>query len=377
MDRSLLEKVICPTFIDGARCGGRLSLREDEVAPSFRAGDPGELLEGALGCGSCGMRYPVMLGVPILLDGVRNFLRYGIKLLSGFIEQHGGTSAAMRKFINNEILKALKRKDEPVAPISTEYKGMTADGMQKYIAVYLDSHFGDPAKSAGNDVTRRLNEVLHKKKNPVHVLVDMAQRHLHVKKPRCLDLGCSVGGLTSRMAPLCGEIYGVDLSFEKIFYARGIVKHAPKKISAFPLYREGSYYDEMPLNVEKLVRGEFLVASGENLPFEDAFFDMISHANLVDIINDPLKLISEQERLLREGGLCLLSTPFLYNSATVVNFFAVHGRQPVEALKALLAPAFDFLEEADDLPWLMRHASRKYELLFDYCLAARKRLRNT
>jgi len=374
MELSLLNQVICPTFVDGARCGGRLLLKDDEVPPVFHPEDAQDLLEGAIGCSACGMQYPVILGVPILLDGVRNFLRYGIKLLSGFIETHGGTGIRMKKFINNEILKAMKRKDEPVAPISTEYKGMTADGMAKYIAVYLDSHFGGLEKSPGNPITMKLNRILQSAKNPFELLVEMAERHLKTRDPLCLDLGCSVGGLTARLAPFCKEIYGVDLSFEKIFFARGIMKHSPKKISTYPLYQEGSYFDDVPIETDKLTRGEFLVASAENLPFADSFFDMLSSANLVDIVNEPIRLIGEKERLLREEGLCLISTPFLYNSATVVNHFAVNGRQPNQTLKELLTPTFEFLEESDGIPWLMRHSMRKYELLYDYCLAARRKV---
>jgi len=374
MERSLLNKIICPTIVNGSRCGGRLFLHEDEVGPLFHGENQEEIIEGALCCSKCGMFYPVLLGVPVLLDGIRSFLRYGIKLIAGFIETHGKMRSSMRKFINNEILRAMKHKDEPVAPISTEYKGMTADGMAKYIAVYLDTHFGDREKSAGNHITRQINGILRSEKDPPGAMVEMAGNHLETQDPVGLDLGCSVGGLTYRLAPLCREIIGVDLSFEKIFYARGILKHLPERISTYPRYHEGSYFEEIPIPIEKLDHAEFLVASAENLPFEDSSFDLLTSANLVDIVNDPLKLIAEKERLLREEGLCVISTPFLYNSATVVNHFAVNKKQPVQVLKDLLAPTFEFLEEIDNLPWLMRHADRKYELLYDFVLAARKKI---
>ncbi len=50
-------------------------------------------------------------------------------------------------------------------------------------------------------------------------------------------------------------------------------------------------------------RASTLVAYGEQLPFEDAYFDVVISDNVVDHAEDPQKIINEMVRVLAPGGL--------------------------------------------------------------------------
>ncbi len=52
-----------------------------------------------------------------------------------------------------------------------------------------------------------------------------------------------------------------------------------------------------------------LLADATALPFIDGSFDVVSAAAIIEHINQPLKLLSHIQRVLRSGGLCILTTP--------------------------------------------------------------------
>lgn len=53
-------------------------------------------------------------------------------------------------------------------------------------------------------------------------------------------------------------------------------------------------------------RASTLVAYGEQLPFEDAYFDVVISDNVVDHAEDPQQIINEMVRVLAPGGAALL-----------------------------------------------------------------------
>ena len=63
-----------------------------------------------------------------------------------------------------------------------------------------------------------------------------------------------------------------------------------------------------------------IAAGGENLPFEDASFDIVLCDNVVDHAEDPRRTIEEMARVLRPGGLLYFPVnvhhPFYHAAAT-------------------------------------------------------------
>lgn len=87
---------------------------------------------------------------------------------------------------------------------------------------------------------------------------------------RVLDVGC---GISSVLHFVEGERYGIDPLADEY-----------KKLYSYP---DG-------INVQK--------ADGENLPFADAYFDVVFCSNVLDHVTDPVQTIDGILRVLKPGG---------------------------------------------------------------------------
>lgn len=101
---------------------------------------------------------------------------------------------------------------------------------------------------------------------------------------RVLDIGCGDGVLTWKLHQAGAQAYGADFSDIAIQYARQ--QHAYHKSDA-----------------------EFYVASCYDLPFPDGYFDAVISSEVIEHVQEPQKLLNEANRVLKPGGIALISTP--------------------------------------------------------------------
>ena len=186
-----------------------------------------------------------------------------------------------------------------------------------------------------------------------------------------LDMGCSVGGLTLRLAGFCGRAIGVDLSFEKIITARRTLLREPCGPTALRIYREGISYDSEPLPDFSVGNVEFVVATGSDVPLDSASAGVITSCNLIDIVNDPFEVLAEKARILAADGVLAISTPYLDHAAAVTQHLEAGTGDPRKAVLDHL-PGFEVIEERAKVPWLLRASDRHYDLYLDHCFAARR-----
>lgn len=116
------------------------------------------------------------------------------------------------------------------------------------------------------------------------------QRHLvayrfllpYATRRRVLDLGCGEGYGTNLLASVAVEAVGVDLAPEAIYHARRTYRRPNLRF----LYRD--IYD---------------------LGLEDASFDLVCSLQVVEHLQYPNRFMEEARRVLRPGGLCVITTP--------------------------------------------------------------------
>jgi ubiquinone/menaquinone biosynthesis C-methylase UbiE len=94
-----------------------------------------------------------------------------------------------------------------------------------------------------------------------------------------LDIGCGTGLFLSRYLASGGEGVGIDLSPGMVARAR-----------------------------ERLPESEFLVGTGEALPFRDNTFDAVASLLTFSYIHHPEEMIADVYRILRPGGRFALCT---------------------------------------------------------------------
>jgi ubiquinone/menaquinone biosynthesis C-methylase UbiE len=96
---------------------------------------------------------------------------------------------------------------------------------------------------------------------------------------RALDVGCGTGALSYALAPLVGEVVGVDSSEDLLKAAR---EHAPPGCS-------------------------FVVGDAEALPFPYGDFDLVGCLRVLHHVRRPELVVAELARVTRRGGRILLA----------------------------------------------------------------------
>ncbi len=97
-----------------------------------------------------------------------------------------------------------------------------------------------------------------------------------------LDIGCHAGTFTEQLLNKLQtrKIYGIDIS-------PSALKLAQKRIPY----------------------GNFQIADAANLPFKNNFFDAIFCLEVLEHVDNPLKVISEIKRILKKGGWGIILVP--------------------------------------------------------------------
>jgi ubiquinone/menaquinone biosynthesis C-methylase UbiE len=96
---------------------------------------------------------------------------------------------------------------------------------------------------------------------------------------RALDVGCGTGALSFALAPLVGEVIGVDASEDFLAAAR---EHAPPGCT-------------------------FVLGDAEALPFPYGDFDLVGCLRVLHHVRRPELVVSEIARVTRPGGTILLA----------------------------------------------------------------------
>ena len=149
------------------------------------------------------------------------------------------------------------------------------------------------------------------------VLLQVLDRYLGKNgtgERRILDVGCGTGTMLSYLASY-GRAQGVDIDEEAIGYCRD--------------------------------RGltDVRLGSAETLPFEDGSFDLVTVLDVVEHLDDDAAALREIRRVLRPGGMVLMTVPahpFLWGDQDEVN---LHKRRYVapQVRERLTATGFDVL----------------------------------
>ena len=97
-----------------------------------------------------------------------------------------------------------------------------------------------------------------------------------------LDAACGVGYGSFYLSETAKEVTGVDISTEAITYAK---EHYQKENTRFQAMDVG------------------------NLDFPERYFDIICSFETLEHLDNPLEFLAEVKRILKEGGILIISTP--------------------------------------------------------------------
>lgn len=112
-------------------------------------------------------------------------------------------------------------------------------------------------------------------------VISLVEKNIDIKDKSVLDVGCGDGVLSYLMSQRGLKASGVDSSREAIEFAK-----------------------------QKTQNGiDFRVGDVYSLPWGDDSFDIVVSSDVIEHLDDVGKYISEIKRVLKKGGICVLSTP--------------------------------------------------------------------
>jgi SAM-dependent methyltransferase/uncharacterized protein YbaR (Trm112 family) len=294
----LLALVTCPQL----DCGGKLARR---------AG-------GALGCRRCGMLYPVLGGVPVLVAEPHAYCAGYRESIVTALAEHGALDRATLSTIDG--FAAAAPGAEPLRFVDdwTAEGGLSrwpADGHREA------ARFRRFALAAGSFEDR---------------LARLAPDRLGV----AIELGCGDGGVARRLVGRARRLVLADRSLRAVLMAREACGGSDRAAGC--------------------------VLDADRLAVAPAAFDTVLCLNLIDLLERPLALPGAIAAALRPDGHLVLSTPDP----------ELGGDDPGPLLAAIDRSGLAVEAALDQIPWLRLHPPRYAQVYFCLAVVATRRNRS-
>lgn len=181
---------------------------------------------------------------------------------------------------------------------------------------------------------------------------------------RALDVGCSVGGLTTVLASwVTGDVVGIDVSEASVEVARRL---ADAGGGAYDITTDGAAFDRLEIRLDGgLCPRRFEVGDASAISLPDEPYDAIVLSNVLDRVPDPADCLRQftDERLLRRGGFLMIACPWSwYPTFSEPDKWLgdPDGTTAQEQLSELLLPDFDLVRELET-SGVLRQNIREYD----------------
>lgn len=368
MKQDILKYLACPKKAKSKAC--RSSLVLDEVF-SFFPRDTGEVREGYLKCKGCGSRFPVFFGIPVLTSDLSKYLRDNFCIILELSKRYGGIN---KNLIADSLLLAKqagpKERREVFAKPRRQYaRRVKVLFENNYIASHYDNFLAlaRPEEPLYDFLKRFQN------KSPHRVLMEfLARMDTRDNHSLALEIGCGVGGFLKELSENAGFVFGLDISFEHLFFTSCLLKHLPVRIGQYRVIIEAGIKKRRSLDFKALDNLALIAGEGDNLPFKDSSLSIAASCNLIDVIDNPLGLVKEKIRVLKKKGLFLSSDPYQFLGENKKRLKIKKGQSPWQRLQEILRPKIKILEESDYIPWITRGYQRHYNIYYNHSFCGRK-----
>jgi len=283
-------------------------------------------------------------------DGCHNLFKGGSWISSGNETRLSCRYAFRRHFFQHAGFRyviAGSPKEQPMSNYETD----------KMLSEYAEFHYGDSYFGVANFPK---------------ALADIAIDAMAGKPAlKALDIGCAVGRCSFELARHFDQVTGIDFSARLINLG---VKLAEQGAARYSIVDEGElmFFHERrleELGLEDVCdKVEFYQGDACNLKPILTGYDLVLAANLIDRLYDPALFLRTIYERINPGGILLIASPYTWLEEHTKKQDWLGGYKKdgenyttLDGLKAALGAKFDLLRDPQQVPFVIRETSRKFQ----------------
>lgn len=283
-------------------------------------------------------------------DGRHNLIKGGSWISSGNESRKASRYAFRKHFFQHAGFRYVVSEAE-LEEYSSNYE---TDIM---LSQYAEFHYGDEYFNVAN-FPKKLAEL---------AVEMMAGRPMK----KALDLGCSVGRASFELARYFDKVTGIDFSARLInlgtqMAEQGVVRYTITDEGELVHYKERRL-DQLDLE-DTASKVEFLQGDACNLKPMFEGYDLILAANLIDRLYKPAQFLTTVHERLNQDGILMLASPYTWLEEHTekehwLGGFKKDGESftTLDGLKAILEPHFELIRGPEEIPFVIRETSRKFQ----------------
>nr|WP_320119806.1 5-histidylcysteine sulfoxide synthase [uncultured Marinifilum sp.] len=283
-------------------------------------------------------------------DSKHNLIKGGSWISTGNLAIRDSRYAFRRHFFQHAGFRYIESEEELV--IETDYYE-TDDLVSQYCEFQYGKEYFD-VENYSKHCLRLLNKYL-----------------ADLRKENALDLGCATGRTTLELAKYFKKVTGLDFSARFIrigtqLKETGKLKYIRKEEGKLSSYQEVKLSD-LGLN-DSREKVSFYQGDACNLKPIFTNYDLVFAGNLIDRLYDPLKFLNEIHKRINENGILVITSPYTWLEEFTdfdkwIGAYRKDGEPytTLDGLKEVLKDNFELIEEPNDIPFVIRETSRKYQ----------------